>query len=407
MRCSARCSFATRDGPPGCGSTEPSPKDRLPHKEVFDGVLIILGGALLITPGFITDIFGLVLLIPPTRAIVRAISLPHRPQADGDGRKRSSGRWVAPRPAGRLLRARDPPGRTRCAAARSCSGRPVQLGGPAAPPRRPRPTTSRGPGRRSGTRTSSRPAGSHSADERSGRNASSSAGSATQLPASAALAWDLGEPGALLLTKAEGSRAATFALEEGGDAATLEHHRRGHGHRGDPEPAHRRDPARRPRRASRSPSCVAEVSPEGRLAELPVLRADQPLERRSPRGRGHISPTRDRRRRRRRCSWLRPAGSRVAEHGEERTRAWLIRGEDDARFEDAFDLHPVRRRTATRPASASSSGRRRPSERAEPPPPGSRRSSVGGVGVGNAWAGLFRCQTDGILGLGSYLLWRA
>ena len=47
---------------------------RLPHKEVFDGVLIILGGALLITPGFITDIFGLVLLIPPTRAIVRAIS---------------------------------------------------------------------------------------------------------------------------------------------------------------------------------------------------------------------------------------------------------------------------------------------------------------------------------------------
>ena len=47
---------------------------RLPHKEVFDGVLIIFGGALLITPGFITDIFGLVLLIPPTRAIVRAIS---------------------------------------------------------------------------------------------------------------------------------------------------------------------------------------------------------------------------------------------------------------------------------------------------------------------------------------------
>jgi UPF0716 protein FxsA len=47
---------------------------RLPHKEVFDGVLVIMGGALLLTPGFITDIFGLVLLIPPTRAIVRAIS---------------------------------------------------------------------------------------------------------------------------------------------------------------------------------------------------------------------------------------------------------------------------------------------------------------------------------------------
>ncbi|MDX6605983.1 MAG: protein FxsA [Solirubrobacterales bacterium] len=49
-------------------------ENRLPHKEVFDGVLIIFGGALLITPGFITDIFGLVLLLPPTRAIVRAVS---------------------------------------------------------------------------------------------------------------------------------------------------------------------------------------------------------------------------------------------------------------------------------------------------------------------------------------------
>jgi hypothetical protein len=33
-------------------------------------------------------------------------------------------------------------------------------------------------------------------------------------------------------------------------------------------------------------------------------------------------------------------------------------------------------------------------------------SSLGGVRVGNVWAGLFRCQTDGVLGLGSYLLWR-
>ena len=35
------------------------------------------------------------------------------------------------------------------------------------------------------------------------------------------LAWDLGEPGALVLSGGEVS-AATFALEEGGDAATLE-----------------------------------------------------------------------------------------------------------------------------------------------------------------------------------------
>jgi UPF0716 protein FxsA len=47
-------------------------ENRMPHKEVLDGVLIIFGGALLLTPGFITDIFGLILLIPPTRAGIRA-----------------------------------------------------------------------------------------------------------------------------------------------------------------------------------------------------------------------------------------------------------------------------------------------------------------------------------------------
>src|ERR671915_1916746 len=44
---------------------------RMPHREVMDGVLVIFGGAFLITPGFLTDIVGLTLLIPPTRAIVR------------------------------------------------------------------------------------------------------------------------------------------------------------------------------------------------------------------------------------------------------------------------------------------------------------------------------------------------
>jgi UPF0716 protein FxsA len=46
---------------------------RVPAKEVFDGAMIILGGALLLTPGFITDVFGLVLLLPPTRALVRGL----------------------------------------------------------------------------------------------------------------------------------------------------------------------------------------------------------------------------------------------------------------------------------------------------------------------------------------------
>jgi UPF0716 protein FxsA len=44
---------------------------RIPHREVIDGVLVIFGGAFLLTPGFITDIIGVVFLLPPTRALVR------------------------------------------------------------------------------------------------------------------------------------------------------------------------------------------------------------------------------------------------------------------------------------------------------------------------------------------------
>jgi UPF0716 protein FxsA len=44
---------------------------RLPHRETFDGAMVILGAALLLTPGFLTDFVGLCLLVPPTRALVR------------------------------------------------------------------------------------------------------------------------------------------------------------------------------------------------------------------------------------------------------------------------------------------------------------------------------------------------
>ena len=44
---------------------------RVPGREVMDGALVIFGGALLLTPGFLSDILGLILLLPPTRAIVR------------------------------------------------------------------------------------------------------------------------------------------------------------------------------------------------------------------------------------------------------------------------------------------------------------------------------------------------
>jgi UPF0716 protein FxsA len=43
----------------------------VPHREIIDGVLVIFGGAFLITPGFLTDVLGLLLLLPPTRALFR------------------------------------------------------------------------------------------------------------------------------------------------------------------------------------------------------------------------------------------------------------------------------------------------------------------------------------------------
>ena len=47
---------------------------RVPHNEVIDGVLVIFGGAFLITPGFLTDIVGLLLLLPPTRRGFRRLA---------------------------------------------------------------------------------------------------------------------------------------------------------------------------------------------------------------------------------------------------------------------------------------------------------------------------------------------
>ncbi|HET6570568.1 MAG TPA: FxsA family protein [Solirubrobacterales bacterium] len=46
---------------------------RFPGREVADGLMITIGGVLLLTPGFITDAVGLLLLMPPTRAIARRV----------------------------------------------------------------------------------------------------------------------------------------------------------------------------------------------------------------------------------------------------------------------------------------------------------------------------------------------
>ncbi|MCY3807706.1 MAG: FxsA family protein [bacterium] len=48
-------------------------RGEIPAKELVDGLLILVGGLLMLTPGFLTDAVGLLLLIPPTRLALRAL----------------------------------------------------------------------------------------------------------------------------------------------------------------------------------------------------------------------------------------------------------------------------------------------------------------------------------------------
>lgn len=79
-----------------------------PAKQLFDGACLLVGGVLLLTPGFFTDAVGLLLLLPPVREVLRAAGMRHvhgrygRPGADGstpfygtdrDGGGRDSSPW--------------------------------------------------------------------------------------------------------------------------------------------------------------------------------------------------------------------------------------------------------------------------------------------------------------------------
>jgi UPF0716 protein FxsA len=46
---------------------------RMPARELADGALILVGGTLLLTPGFVTDIAGLICVLPFTRPLVRGV----------------------------------------------------------------------------------------------------------------------------------------------------------------------------------------------------------------------------------------------------------------------------------------------------------------------------------------------
>lgn len=47
----------------------------VPGREIADGAMVMFAGALLLTPGFVTDVLGLLLLVPSVRRVVRATLL--------------------------------------------------------------------------------------------------------------------------------------------------------------------------------------------------------------------------------------------------------------------------------------------------------------------------------------------
>jgi UPF0716 protein FxsA len=71
---------------------------RAPAREALDGALVVFGGALLITPGFISDALGLLLLLPPTRAVVRRVLVRRLGRRVLDGGRRRRGGPAPARP---------------------------------------------------------------------------------------------------------------------------------------------------------------------------------------------------------------------------------------------------------------------------------------------------------------------
>ena len=63
---------------------------RMPEREIVDGLLVLAAGALLVLPGFVSDVLGLLLLFPLTRPLFRG--------------------WLARKLRGRMIRRGPPPG---------------------------------------------------------------------------------------------------------------------------------------------------------------------------------------------------------------------------------------------------------------------------------------------------------
>ena len=218
----------------------------------------------------------------------------------------------------------------------------------------------------------------------------------------AGLAWEVGEPGGLLVSGGE-ARLASFSLEGGGDAAVLELTA------GDA----RVEATLSPRTAS-LPLAGEVQGPELTVCETEVRSGGGTVTCPGQIGRWAQDPTAG-------AAVFRQLVVEAADesllaavstghagasgHGEESAAAWQLQGESVTPFEEAListqydgggepsrfglELWPQDAERATRAAAVRASG-----------------SLLGGVADGAIWAGAFRSHADGHEGLGTYLLWR-
>jgi hypothetical protein len=214
------------------------------------------------------------------------------------------------------------------------------------------------------------------------------------------IAWDLGEPGAVLLSEGE-ARPATFAIEEGGDAAALQ------------ISAGKLEVE----------ATLAPLTAEIPLGDGPLVTACRAEVRqaggKTTRSWGQISrwpgdP-------REGAATFRQIAIEAGEealliavargesaaqgHGEERTAGWRLQGEDEGAFEEAListqydgSGDPTRLGIELWAADADQTSRAAATRVSG--------SLLGGAHSGGAWAGFFRCHADGAEGIGTYLLRR-
>jgi UPF0716 protein FxsA len=104
-------------------------RGEMPTREVTDGALILLGGALLLTPGFVTDAVGLALLVPVTRTVVKGVARRFlgRMAASHLGPTGAAGRRVYDARVTRVRRATSPRAGS---ATRASEDRPLSSGTP-------------------------------------------------------------------------------------------------------------------------------------------------------------------------------------------------------------------------------------------------------------------------------------